>query len=95
MCPLGIYPFVPSVARSVFGAVRFLLDEDLFALLNDLHPHLVHDGFSTVPSLVNSKRLVADSNQSVSVNDPEGGAGVPTMEIIHGAMLPINGITVG
>ena len=48
-------------------AVRFLLDEDLLPLLNDLRPHLVHNGFSTVLSLINSKRLVAQSNQSVSI----------------------------
>ena len=81
----------------IFSPVHFFLDEDLLPLLNDLHPHLVHDGFSTVPSLINSKRLVPDSNQGVSVkktDDPEGRAKELTIDIIHGAMLPINGIMV-
>ena len=49
------------LSGSVLNSARFLLDEDPLPLLNDLHPHFVHNGFSAVPSIVSSKRLNPDS----------------------------------
>jgi len=45
------------LAGSAFGPGRPLLDGDPLPLLDDLHSYLFHNGFSAVPSIINSKGL--------------------------------------